>query len=63
MYQSFEELEVWKRACQLAVRIYKLLQECRDYGLRDQMQRAAVSMASRILRKGLNVGARTSFAS
>lgn len=46
MYQSFEELEVWKRACQLAVRIYKLLQECRDYGLRDQMQRAAVSIAS-----------------
>ena len=48
MYQSFEELEVWKRACQLAVRIYKLLQECRDYGLRDQMQRAAVSIASNI---------------
>ena len=48
MYQSFEELEVWKRASQLAVRIYKLLQECRDYGLRDQMQRAAVSIASNI---------------
>ena len=48
MYQSFEELEVWKRACQLAVRIYELLQECRDYGLRDQMQRAAVSIASNI---------------
>ncbi len=48
MYQSFEELEVWKRACQLAVRIYKLLEGCRDYGLRDQMQRAAVSIASNI---------------
>jgi four helix bundle protein len=48
MYQSFEELEVWKRACQLAVRIYELLQECRDYGLRDQMQRASVSIASNI---------------
>lgn len=48
MYQSFEKLEVWKRACQLAVRVYELLQECREYGLRDQMQRAAVSIASNI---------------
>jgi four helix bundle protein len=48
MYQSFEELEVWKRACQLAVRIYELLRECREFGLRDQMQRAAVSIASNI---------------
>ena len=48
MYQSFEELEVWKRACQLAVQTYELLHECREYGLRDQMQRAAVSIASNI---------------
>ncbi|HUY87101.1 MAG TPA: four helix bundle protein [Pirellulales bacterium] len=48
MYQSFEELEVWKRASQLAVRIYELTRESRDFGLRDQMQRAAVSIASNI---------------
>lgn len=48
MYQSFEELEVWKRACRLAVRVYGCLAESRDYGLRDQMQRAAVSVASNI---------------
>ena len=48
MYQSFEELEVWKRACQLAVRLYSCLETCRDYGLKDQMQRAAVSIASNI---------------
>ena len=48
MYQSFEDLEVWKRACRLAVRVYGLLTESRDYGLRDQMQRAAVSVASNI---------------
>jgi four helix bundle protein len=47
-YQSFEELEVWKRSCQLSVRIYQVLRECRDFGLRDQMQRAAVSIASNI---------------
>jgi len=48
MFQSFEELEVWKRACQLAVRIYEVLRDCRDYGMKDQMQRAAVSIASNI---------------
>ena len=48
MYQSFEELDVWKRACQLAVRIYRCLEPCRDYGLKSQMQRAAVSIASNI---------------
>jgi four helix bundle protein len=48
MYQSFEELEVWKRACSVAVRIFELLKDCRNYGLRDQMQRATVSIASNI---------------
>lgn len=27
MYQSFEELDVWKRACQLAVSVYLVLKE------------------------------------
>ncbi len=48
MYRSFEELEVWKRACQLAVQVYETLRQCRDFALRDQMQRAAVSIASNI---------------
>jgi four helix bundle protein len=47
-YQSFEELEVWKRSCDTATRIYRLLKDCRDYGLKDQMTRAAVSIASNI---------------
>jgi four helix bundle protein len=47
-YRSFEELQVWKRSCQLAIEIYKVLKECRDYGLRDQMTRAAVSIPSNI---------------
>jgi len=47
-YGSFEELEVWKRACRLAVRLYEVLKDCRDYGLKDQVTRAAVSIASNI---------------
>ena len=47
-YSSFEELEVWQRACNLAVRIYEVLGGCREYGLKDQMTRAGVSIASNI---------------
>lgn len=47
-YQSFEDLEVWKRGCQLAVYVYECLQSTNDYGLRSQMQRAAVSIPSNI---------------
>ena len=47
-YGSFEDLEVWRRACRLAVKVYEVLRECRDYGLKDQMTRAAVSIASNI---------------
>ncbi|MDM8549512.1 four helix bundle protein [Desulfobacterales bacterium HSG2] len=47
-YNSFEDLEVWKRSCRLAVDLYELLEDCRDYGLKNQMTRAAVSVASNI---------------
>jgi four helix bundle protein len=47
-YRSFEDLDVWKRSCQLAVKIYELLQDCRDFGLKDQMTRSAVSVPSNI---------------
>lgn len=48
MYRSYEELEVWKRSTALAVALYKALAACRDYGLKDQMTRAAVSIPSNI---------------
>ncbi|PIP40916.1 MAG: four helix bundle protein [Desulfobacterales bacterium CG23_combo_of_CG06-09_8_20_14_all_51_8] len=47
-YNSFEDLEVWKRACNSAVQTYEMMKNCRDYGLKDQMTRAAVSIASNI---------------
>lgn len=47
-YKSFEDLEVWKQSCRLAVRVYNELKACRDFGLKDQMTRAAVSIASNI---------------
>ena len=50
-YQSFKELRVWQEAKALAVEIYRITSSggiSRDYGLKDQMQRAAVSIASNI---------------
>ena len=47
-YHSFEDLVVWKRSCRLSVELYGLLKGCTDYGLRDQMTRAAVSIASNV---------------
>ena len=47
-YSSFEDLEVWKRGCRIAVKIYEILKDCRDFGLKDQMTRAAISIASNI---------------
>lgn len=48
MSASFEDLEVWKKSCQLTVNLYKLLKDCRDYGLKDQMLRSSVSIPSNI---------------
>ena len=45
---SFEDLEVWKKSCKLTVKLYDLLRGCRDYGLKDQMLRSAVSIPSNI---------------
>jgi four helix bundle protein len=47
-YQSFEELEVWKRGCRLAVEVCRTVGESRLFALRDQMQRAAISISSNI---------------
>jgi four helix bundle protein len=47
-FHSFEELEVWKLSCRLAIRLYADLRDCADRGLKDQMTRAAVSIASNI---------------
>ena len=47
----FEDLEVWKDARRLANLVYKLTGESRiakEFGLRDQMRRAAVSIMSNI---------------
>ena len=49
---GFRELKVWQRAKSLAVDVYAAVKRspelAKDFGLRDQMQRAAVSVCSNI---------------
>ena len=49
--QRFEDLLVWKKSRQLALAVYRCSSVeafRRDYGLRDQLRRAAVSVMSNI---------------
>ena len=48
---KFQELKVWQKAKYLAVYLYKLTMKgtfAKDFGLRDQIRRAAVSIPSNI---------------
>jgi four helix bundle protein len=47
-YQSFEELDVWKDSCRLAVSVHQLFNSSKDYAMRDQILRSSVSVPSNI---------------
>lgn len=47
-YQSFEDLEVWKRGCRQACDIFRTFETCKFYALKDQMQRSGISVPSNI---------------
>ena len=47
----FEELMVWQKAVDLAVKVYEITTKDpfnKDFGLRDQMRRSSVSISSNI---------------
>jgi four helix bundle protein len=46
--EKFEDLLVWKESFDLSVNLYKELERCKDWGLRDQIQRSSVSIPSNI---------------
>lgn len=44
----FEELDVWKRSARLSADLYRHLANLKDYGFRDQITRAGLSVPSNI---------------
>ena len=50
----------WQKARELTREVYKAFRDCRDYGFRDQIQRAAVSVMSNVA-EGFESGTRQEF--
>ena len=48
MDRSFEGLRVWQQSRTFVNSIYDIMEQVRDYGFRDQIQRAAVSIMNNI---------------
>ena len=51
-YGSFEEMQVYQKALPFGVKVYKLTKTnphiAKDFGLKDQLQRAALSISNNI---------------
>lgn len=49
--EKFEDIEAWQKACELTREIYRVTNRgtfAKDFGLRDQIRRASVSIMSNI---------------
>ena len=46
--ERFEDLKIWQDARALANEIYRAMNSSRDFGFKDQIQRAAVSVINNI---------------
>src|SRR5438309_4010516 len=47
-YQSFEDLNVWQRGCGRVVDIFRAFEACKNFTLKDQIGRAALSIPCNI---------------
>jgi len=45
---AFEDLDVWKRSCRMAVNLYRELDSAKNWSYRDQVTRAGLSIPSNI---------------
>ena len=46
--ERFEDLAVWQESLKLSIDVYQSLKDCKDFGLKNQMERSAVSVPSNI---------------
>jgi four helix bundle protein len=45
---KFEDIVAWQKSKEVNIIIYKLFKNCRDFGFRDQIQKASVSIMNNI---------------
>ena len=58
--RQFEDLLCWQRARELTQEVYRALGKINDYGFKDQIQRASVSVMSNIA-EGFESGTKQEF--
>jgi four helix bundle protein len=46
--KNFEDLEIWRISRELVNQIYSDFRECKDYGFKDQITRAGISVMNNI---------------
>ncbi|MGA9667133.1 MAG: four helix bundle protein [Gallionella sp.] len=46
--RRFEDIEVWKRSARSSANLYKAMADLKDFGFRDQITRAGLSIPSNI---------------
>ncbi|WP_396591496.1 four helix bundle protein [Allomuricauda sp. R78024] len=46
--QRFEDLKVWQKSQDLSVEVYRMFSNITDFGFRDQIRRASVSISNNI---------------
>ncbi|MFA7401874.1 MAG: four helix bundle protein [Bacteroidales bacterium] len=46
--ERFEDIIAWQKAKELTVQIYRLFEESKDFGFKEQIQRASVSVMNNI---------------
>ena len=45
---SFEDLKVWKKSCELVIQLYTLLKNSKEFWIKEQILKAALSVSSNI---------------
>ena len=48
MINRFEDIKAWEKAKELTILVFRHFNNCRNYCLRDQIQRAAISIMNNI---------------
>lgn len=46
--ERFEDIIAWQKAKELTIRVYQLFENCKDFGFKEQIQRALVSVMNNI---------------